>query len=391
MSDRLRLLYAVTAPVSALIFLRGQLSYMATQGFEVHLVCADTPKGEVASMCAAESAIFHAVRINRRPTPTTDVTAFFEVLSVIREVRPAVLVAGTPKMTLLALTAAALARVPNRVYLCHGLRQEGYVGLRRAALLGFEWLMCSIATDIVAVSRSVAEVLTPPPWRTDRVAVLGAGSPNGVDIRRFRVACQQDKITARRRYALADADEVVTFVGRLNWDKGLSTLLHCVEQMAHRPATRLLVVGPAEGIGEEERSMIRRLTSHPRVTYRAQEQSMEQVYWATDLLLLPTRREGLPTVVIEAAACAVPTVAYSATGTVDAIINGRTGVLVKQGDQTAFWLATEQLLDATPRRSTLSSAARVHVVQRFASHTVWAAWGAFLQNIVVRTEPHILD
>ncbi len=381
MSGPVRLLYAVTAPVSALIFLRGQLSYMAAQGYEVHLVCADTPDGEVAAMCANELTTFHPLHISRRPSPRSDLSAFVDIHHVIREVRPSVLIAGTPKMSLLALTAALLARVPDRVYLCHGLRHEGYSGGHRAALRGFEWAMCAVATDVVAVSASVADGLTPPPWRRRHLAVLGAGSPNGVDIDRFRVPSPPDKTRARQTYSLNETDCVVTFVGRLTRDKGLDTLVHLAERLAQLDDVRLLLVGPTEGVDAADRAAIESLTSNPLVTYRAHERSMQHVYWATDVLVLPTRREGLPTVVLEAGACAVPTVAYSATGTVDAIVHDRTGVLVMQGDKVAFGRAVEQLLTDRPRRAALGAAAHAHVVGHFASSTVWTAWATFVHGI----------
>ena len=56
-------------------------------------------------------------------------------------------------------------------------------------------------------------------------------------------------------------------------------------------------------------------------------------YAAMDVLTFPSYREGLPNVPLEAQLCGVPVVAYAATGTVDALLDGVTGELVDVGDR----------------------------------------------------------
>jgi glycosyltransferase involved in cell wall biosynthesis len=67
-----------------------------------------------------------------------------------------------------------------------------------------------------------------------------------------------------------------------------------------------------------------------------------------DMLVLPTRREGFPYTILEAAAMGLPVVATEVTGCVDAVLEGRTGFLVPPEDVTALTAVIQKLL-ASPR------------------------------------------
>ncbi len=367
-------LFGVTAPNTALAFLDGQLGHLVDDGLEVHLVCSDTPDGRVAAMVRRNGATFHRVSISRRPSLVHDVRALAEVGAVIRRTRPDTIVAGTPKMSLLLLLTGTLARVRRRVYLCHGLRFEGARGLRRRLLVGVERLLCALSTDVVAVSPSGRAALVALGVARTKVSVLGDGSANGIDGERFRPAGQGERVAARAGLALAD-ERVAAFVGRLTHDKGIATVLACAEAMDD---VTFLVAGHPEPVGVDDESVIRALQALPNVRLLGRCPDVVPVYAAADLLILPTVREGMPTVVLEAAACGVPAVAYSATGTVDAVLDGVTGRIVPQGDVAAFVRTVRHLLGDDVARSAMGRAAHDRVMERFAPGRVWRLWSAFL-------------
>ncbi|MFM7870166.1 MAG: glycosyltransferase, partial [Actinomycetota bacterium] len=96
------------------------------------------------------------------------------------------------------------------------------------------------------------------------------------------------------------------------------------------------------------------------------------VYPAFDLLVFPSSREGLPNVPLEAQLCGVPIVGYAATGTVDAVRHGETGVLVPVGDRRGLADAVAGLLIDTERRSRLAEAGRTWVRTTFDRRHVWS-------------------
>lgn len=375
-NHRDRVLFGVTAANTALTFLSGQLSHLRSAGWDSHLLSPDTPGQDVAQMAQREGATLHVVEIARRPSTTQDVRSLISVARTVWRVRPRVVVAGTPKMSLLLLVASWVLRVPHRVYLCHGLRFEGFdAGWRRRALTAMERLLVRLSTRAVAVSASVRTALLQIGVADGKVVVLGPGSPNGVDLERFKKPTAEDCTNTRLSYELSPASPVAAFVGRLTHDKGIATLLRCARDM---PEVQFLVAGSEEPADPADREIITQLRRQPNVRLLGRVSDIERVYRATDLLLLPTRREGMPTVVLEAAATGRPTVAYAATGTVDAVIDGRTGVLIEQGDDSAFSETVGSLLYDAQRRNQLATAAENWATTVFAPTRIWDEWATFL-------------
>ncbi len=297
------------------------------------------------------------------------------MLRSMRSLRPHVLVAGTPKMSLLSLVAARMLRVPVRIYLCHGLRFEGANGLARRTLQLLERVLITCATDVVAVSATVRDALITMGASTARLHLVGHGSANGVDHHRFTSEVP-DKVATRQF-----SDEtpfVLLFVGRLTRDKGTLELEAIARHFSSNPNVLLKIVGTPEAADQEDQRRIERLTTMAGVDYIPHVVDVERAYGAADLLVLPTRREGLSTVVIEAGACGVPTVAYAVTGTIDCIQDGVTGTLVPPGDLGGLIRAIETFADDPERTKGAGRAAARLVRARFDQPVVWQLWAEFL-------------
>ncbi len=89
--------------------------------------------------------------------------------------------------------------------------------------------------------------------------------------------------------------------------------------------------------------------------------------WA-DLLVLTSKTEGFPGVVLEAAAARVPTVAYGVGGTDETLVDGETGVLVTPGNHEEFVAAVVELAGDPARRAAMGDAARRRVQEQFLMH-----------------------
>ena len=280
-------------------------------------------------------------------------------------------------MSLLLLLAAFGSRVRHRIYLCHGLRFEGATGRRRYLLQLTERLLVALSTATIAVSPSVRARLADVGASSRKLTVLGSGSANGIDIQRFeRTPERIDRSRARR--GLREGDQAVAFVGRLTHDKGLSALLVCACTM---PNVTFLVAGNHEPRNAADRRAIQQLSRLDNVCLLGRVSEIEEIYWASDALLLPTVREGMPTVVLEAAAAGRPTVAFEATGTVDAIVDGTTGLLVSSGDDRAFAVAAARLLSDTDLCQSMGNRAENRVRQLFEGSAVWENWSRYFKQL----------
>lgn len=100
---------------------------------------------------------------------------------------------------------------------------------------------------------------------------------------------------------------------------------------------------------------------------------MPEIYRMLDLVVLPTHREGLGQVLLEAAAMELPVVASRVTGCVDAVEDGVTGILVPPGDSVALANAILRYLDNADLRDQHGRAARKRVLDKFKPKQVWDA------------------
>lgn len=370
------LVFIVTSELTAATFLKGYLANLRERGFTVTVVAAST--GRLESLARQEGIDSHAVPMRRDPSPLADLASLRALISLLRRLRPEIVVTATPKASLLGMLAGVLTRVPVRVYQVWGLRVETELGLRRAALTSLERMTLRMATHIVANSHSLADEVHRLA-RGRRVEVVGHGSSHGVDIEHFnRRRADIPRLPPESGEALAADGVVVGVLGRVHRDKGILTLLEAARIVANQRPTTLLVVGPGED-EVTERALAADLAPLRLVRVGAVDDARPW-FLAMDIHVLPTLREGFPNVVLEAAALGVPTVTTTATGARDSVIDGSTGVLVPPGDAHALAEAIERLASDSNERLRLADAARTRVENDFRSELVWKLQGDFLEN-----------
>jgi glycosyltransferase involved in cell wall biosynthesis len=374
-SNRPRLVIAVNSSI-ALGFLQGQAEYFQNSGFDVTVLCPEKRSGEW-EVARPENVRVLEVRMEREIAPLQDLLSIWRLWGIYRTLRPTVTNVGTPKAGLLGGFAAWLTRVPCRFYTLHGLRFETTAGFRRKLLILAERLACGFAHRVVCVSHSVREkAIASGLVDRERALVFGAGSCNGVDVSRFAPTPERIKRAAklRNQFQIPQTAPVVLFVGRLTCDKGIAELLQAFLQVENRfPDLRLLLVGSFEN-GDPLPDYIRkRLESHPRVILAGPVNDTAPYYALADILVLPSHREGLPTVVLEGHAAGKPVIGAAATGIVDLLTDGETGLLFPTGNAPALANAIARLIDDKVLAAKLAFAGQEQVRRKFRQDLIWAA------------------
>lgn len=372
-----RLLIAVTHPVTARVFLRGQLAFFSGRGWEVGL--ATSPGPDLDAVREREPATVFEVPMAREIAPLGDLRALAAMRRAVAAFRPDLVAAGTPKAGLLGMLAARRAQVSARLYTVRGLRLETARGLRRRLLTAAERTAAGAAHRVVCVSASLhRRYLDLGLAPAEKIVVLGAGSSNGVDIGRFRPRPGDDAetIRLRARLGLPEGVPVIGFVGRFTRDKGIADLLATFAGpiSARHPDAHLLLAGDFEAGDPVPPPVREALTSHPRVVHAGFVADTAPYYPLIDVLALPSYREGFPNAPLEAAACARPVVGYAATGTVDAVAHGETGTLVPVGDPAALGAALLAYLDDPTLARRHGAAGRNRVERLFRRERVWELW-----------------
>ena len=374
MTMRIRLAHITTAACSA-VSLKGQLAYMGRRGFDVVVISAPGdsrfPLDEFRLLREREQVTTIGVPMEREISPLKDLVSLVRIYRVLRRLRPAIVNAGTPKAGLLGMIAACAAGVPVRIYSLHGLRWETAHGLKRFVLGVAERCASALAHRVICVSESLRQLYVTLGFTMEtKTCVLGEGSANGVDVDEFIPTSQAHAL--RARLGIPDGGPVVGFVGRLTRDKGVPELLDAFDQvLASFPDARLLMLGDFENGDPIPESYAKRLCRHPRVVMTGNVSDPRSYYPIMDVLALPSYREGYPNVLLEAAAAQVPTVAFKATGSVDAICDGLTGTLVPLGDVGSFARALQRYLADNSLRHEHGQAGRERVLCHFRPEMIW--------------------
>lgn len=100
-----------------------------------------------------------------------------------------------------------------------------------------------------------------------------------------------------------------------------------------------------------------------------------------DVFVLPSKIEGIPGALLEAAAQAVPAVATNVGGMREAVLNGQTGSLIDPGDSPAFAAAVLRLLSNREERLAMGLAARELVIERFSMNATASAFESLYERL----------
>ncbi len=221
-----------------------------------------------------------------------------------------------------------------------------------------ERLLLRRVDHIVCVSQSVANFVTvqggfPPA----KLRVI----PNGIDLTRNSTSETLD----RSRLSVPVDRRILLCVGRLHEQKGFDWLLELAPELFKRlPEHDLVLVGD----GPERRSLgaaASRLGIHERVHFVGWSPDVSQWMQAAEVLLLPSRWEGMPNVLIEAMGCGLPVVATSVEGVNEVLGPLAAGQAVPFGDDAAFVDAVCKIIGDSALRAKLGADNHARIQDEF--------------------------
>jgi glycosyltransferase involved in cell wall biosynthesis len=269
---------------------------------------------------------------------------------------------------------------------------DGLIGALARGLSGLPLLVSVRSEKEYLINRSLQSLLLSPfvLRHSDRVAVqsptlraelLEALERAGQRSLRRRMAERLCVIPngIEEAVSVADAGDVVLYVGRLVKDKGVGVLL---EAMRACPGERLVVVGD----GPDRKALQRTARSLANVSFLGPvaPNRIDELFQRAKILVLPSlRNEGLPNVLMEAMVRGIPVVAARNAGIPDLIEHGRTGLLAEPGDAAGIGRHICQISSQPGLRRQLAANARAEM-SRYAWPVVVAALERELEAIRLR-------
>jgi glycosyltransferase involved in cell wall biosynthesis len=319
------------------------------------------------------------VDIAREISFKRDLLALFKLISIFRACQFDAVHTVTPKAGLLGITAAFITRTPHRVHAFTGQVWANKYGFKRVVLKLVDKIYANLSTHIIVDSPSQLDFLISEGVVSQhKCNVFGKGSISGVNLDKFKL----DEVVRERVRAhlkIEDSEVLFLFLGRLNLDKGVMNLAQAFIQ-ANLKQSRLLFVGPDE---HNIKTKIQNLNNFNKslIEFIDYTDRPQDFMMASDVLCLPSYREGFGSVIIEAAACTTPALASRIYGITDAIVENETGLLhePKNVDQIAEKL--QYLVENPDERKRLGKNAYQRAVKDFDSKLITQAWFDFYKDL----------
>ncbi len=324
-----KILHVVNISFVIPYFLGDQIQYLNSKGYEVHIAC--TKSDHFYELSRKYNFIPFEVNIIRKIDVKEDVITIIKIYKYIKNNNIDIVIGHTPKGGMLSQIAARFAGVEQRIYFRHGLMFETSKGLKKLLLKFVERLTGRLSSKIVAVSesvknKSIEERLNNP----KKEIILNKGTCNGVDIEYFNKSRSKINSDSLLKYKWLQEKFVIGFVGRLVNDKGVKELIGAYQILKYRYENlALLLVGPIEERDRISEGIIKYIKQDDSIVHTGYIDDTYPFYQLMDVFVLPSYREGFPTVVLEASAMEIPVITTKSTGCIDSIIDGKSGLFSK--------------------------------------------------------------
>lgn len=353
--------------------LKAQAEYLRDSGMDVVLISSDGP--ELSKLDLGRSLIHEVIDIPRSLKPLKDISALLALIKIFRKYKFDIVHSTTPKAGLLTAIAAFLLRVPVRLHTWTGQRWVTLKGPMRWVAIMSDMIIGCLNNRCYADSKSQRRFLLDNKITIPhKLEVIGHGSLAGVDLNRFNPKrwIDSEKKTMKNELSISSSAKVLIFIGRVAAEKGIAELVSSFQKLFHEGYNiDLLIVGPRDqDCGGKDFIYLSEIERCPRIHYLGYSNHPESYLAISDILCLPSYREGFGTVVIEAAAMGVPTLGTQINGLIDAVDNGKTGVLIPSRDERALYSALKKMLDNPDSLYEMGIAARKRCMKKFDSSFV---------------------
>lgn len=297
------------------------------------------------------------------------------LIRACRRYRPGILHTHTLPANFVGRAARPLCRVPVMITSAHNVFEGGRAKMAYYRLTDH---LTDLTTNVSreAVERYVRIGAVPSPSRIRYM-------PNGMDLQRF--APDPDiRAATRRALGVDDGTFLWLAVGRHMEQKDYPNLLDALVPLKDAPGWRVVIVGDGPLAGDTAAGVHARGLG-ARVDLLGIRNDVPDLMKAADGYVMSSAWEGLPIVLLEAAASGLPMVAMDVGGTAEIVRDGRTGFIVQAKDPDALAAAMTRLA-AMPaaQRAVLGRSARQHVASTYGLDAVADNWDALYRELLSR-------
>ena len=348
----MKILYVVNEPW---FFLSHRLPIALAAKEQGDIIHVATRGGESVKDIIAKGFVHHEISISRNGSSIlNELGSLLEIWKLLIEIKPDVVHLVTIKPVLYGGIAARFAPVKNVVaavsglgtlFLSEGIKAESK---RKVGTLLYRLALNSKKTTVIFQNPDDKQLLVDLKAVKPEQTVLIRGS--GIDLSEFYFLPEN-----------LDSKPVVTFAARLLFDKGLGEYVDAIKLLNKKGIeASYQIVGDLD-LGNSTSATAKNLEQWQfidNLTIKGYQKDIAAVFRESNLVVLPSYREGLPKVLIEAAACGRAVITTDVPGCRDAIEDNVTGLLVAAKNSKELACAIEKLVNDSELRVEMGTAGR---------------------------------
>ena len=330
-----KLIRITTVPISFKVLLKGQLRFMASNGFDVKGVSSEGE--ELKEVRENEGIVMEAINMSRKITPFQDLKSLWEMWNFLRKEKPQIVHTHTPKAGIIGMLAARLAGVPHRLHTVAGLPLMEATGIKRKILNFVEKLTYSSATRVYPNSKGLYDFILQNNFtQSNKLKIIANGSSNGINTTFFSPdqVSETEWVALREKLNIQPDDFVFVFVGRIVSDKGINELIKAFSELQavennELMGIKLLLVGGLENdLDPLNPETLAEINQNKDIISVGFQQDVRPFFALSAALAFPSSREGFPNVVMQAEAMGLPSIVSDINGCNEIIVEGENGLII---------------------------------------------------------------
>ena len=371
----------VSSPMMVNFFLISQLNHIS-ENFEVTLITGISDNDVDLNKDLIHKKIT-IIRINmqRKISIFSDLLTFLRLIKIFKKYKFHIVHSISPKSGLLGQLAAFIVGIQIRIHTFTGQVWASKSGLWRYSLKLIDRLIVKTSSNILVDSYSQRSFLIEENVvNHDNSKVLLNGSISGINAKRF-IPSKSTYLSFREENGLTNDSFIILYIGRLTKDKGVIDLIKAFEKLIlNQNNSYLMLVGPDEDnilkkhVNEEKLSnqiFCFEYTEYP-----------EYYMQISDILCLPSLREGFGNVVLEAAMCRVPAIVSDIYGLKDVIDKDITASTFTPGNISKLTNLLSEFIDNRKKLATMGESAEKRANYLFSSSSINESLVLFYKDLL---------
>ena len=262
----------------------------------------------------------------RKPSLLQDISLIPKVFFYVKKIKPELIISCTPKIIMYGILINIFFNI-KRIHIYTGIYWLLFKGIKRKIFIFIDKVNSFCCEKIFFDSKSQIKIFEELGFSKNKLELISNGSVKGVNLKIFKKDIVQKK-KYKKFHEIPENYKIILYLGRIEYDKGISTLLQSFELLLKKNKNYYLLL-----VGRDEMNIKNYINNYDinknYIKILAHTKFPERYINLSDVVCIPSLREGFGSVAIEASACETPIVASDIQGLSESVIDNYNGVKFK--------------------------------------------------------------